>query len=213
MTWGWLSCGVLGLVVWAIASWGGTRGLANAGQRAAAGCLLVTVAERRSPQAFPGGQFLTFRPFHLVRLGRGAESVVFQYVQTLPVKAAPTVVWQALEAAVGEHGDAVVLADPNQGRLTTAPVPIPLTRLQETVRVVPESDWEAGRYWLEMHLEQVEDATVRVEVGAHIECKGRSPRRTEESGDWWPCTSTGVIEEEVVRGLTQQLAPREGRTP
>lgn len=299
MTWGGLACGVLGLALWAITSWGRPMGLAHAGQKAAAGCqgpgapvvfrsiarggigqlrepgtavirqeadwqalwgrlalalsppasapgvdfstemvlavfagegrgvleteisrverregcLLVTVAERRSPQAFPVGQFLPLRPFHLVRLGRGAESVVFRYVRTMHVTAAWTVVWQALEAVVGERGDAVAVADPEQGVLTTAPAPLPLARLKETVRVAPESDWEAGQYWLEMRLEQLEAAAVRVEVGAQIECRGRSPYRPEDAVDWWPCSSTGAIEEEVLRALTPQLAAREHLGP
>lgn len=176
-------------------------------------CLVAMVAERRPPASVPSGQFLVFHPFHLVRVDAGPEAVVFRQVRTVRVKAERAVVWQAMEAAMRARGEAVDAADQPGGVLTTGPTPLPRTRLTEVVRLGAESDWQEGRYRLELRLEPREGPEVQVEVGMELECLGRPDGRLGAPVGWWPCPSNGAIEAEVLQALTGQMASRERREP
>src|SRR5687768_10977083 len=46
------------------------------------GCLLINVTERHLPDSLPAAQFGSFRPFHIVKLPKTAERVVFKQTKT-----------------------------------------------------------------------------------------------------------------------------------
>lgn len=47
-----------------------------------AGCLLINVTERHLPDSLPATQFGNFRPFHVVKLPKTADRVVFKQTKT-----------------------------------------------------------------------------------------------------------------------------------
>ena len=46
------------------------------------GCLLINVTERHLPDSLPATQFGSFRPFHVVKLPKTTERVVFKQTRT-----------------------------------------------------------------------------------------------------------------------------------
>lgn len=120
-------------------------------------------------------------------------------------------VWEAVLASLAERGEQVRAVRETVGSIQTEVVLVGVERLRQVIKeVYEESDWDQGRYRLEITLSSRGGRLTEVTVDARIECYGRPHRRMGVPPGWWACPSNGRLEEEFLTAIRKRVGGRRG---